>query len=89
MSENIQYEFLDDFDLSEIDGEYPGQHGGRWSNILKEWVKSGAKACRLTCANENEKKRCKGSLSNFIRKHKLDWTFVGERGTNNVYVVRT
>lgn len=87
MSEKIQYEFLDDFDLSEIDGEFPGTHG-RWSNILREWIKSGAKACKLTCANENEKRRCKGSLSNFIRNHKLDWTFVSERGTNNVYVVR-
>lgn len=88
MKEKIQYEFLEDFDLSEIDGEYPGTHG-RWSNILREWIKSDAKACRLACANQDEKRRCKSSLQNFIKVHKLDWTYVGERGTNNVYVVRS
>lgn len=86
--EKIEYAFIKDFDLSQIEQELPGQNG-RWANILYEWMRTDAKACRLTCANDSEKKKRKASLSNFIRNHKLDWIYVGERGTNNVYVVRS
>lgn len=81
----IEIEFLDDIDLSEIESV---DRDGRWSMILREWIKSGTKACKLTCANQKEKTRCKSALTGFIKAHNLDWTFVGERGTNNVYVVR-
>jgi len=84
----IEFTFLDDLDLSLIEKDGSGTNG-RWANIIREWVNSGAKACKLTCANLAEKKRCKSALYNFIRDHKLDWTFVGERGTNNVYLVRS
>ena len=86
--EKIEYAFLKDFDLSQIEQEIPGQNG-RWAKILYEWASTDAKACRLTCASETEKKKCKSALYNLIKSHSLDWTYVGERGTNNVYVVRS
>ena len=85
LKEKIEFEFLDDFDLSEIE---VATRNGRWSKILNEWVASNAKACRLTCANAEEKRRCRGAISTFVRTHKLDWTVVSEKGTYNIYVVR-
>jgi len=83
----IEFTFLNDIDLSSIAKDGTGSTG-RWVNVLYEWINSGAKACKLTCANEAEKKKCKCALSNYIRSHNLDWTYIGERGTNNVYVVK-
>ena len=86
--EKIEFEFLEELDLLQIETDGAGGRKGRWSMILREWIKSGTKACKLTCANQKEKARCKSALAGFIKAHNLDWTFVGERGTNNVYVVR-
>lgn len=85
LNEKIEFEFLEDFDLSEIE---VATHDGRWVKILKEWIESGAKACKLTCASPKEKNRCRGAINLFVKKHALDWTVVGEKGTYNVYVVR-
>lgn len=87
--EKIEFTFLNDLDLSLIEKDSSGSgSSGRWANIIREWVNSGAKACKLTCANLAEKKKCKCALSNYIRSHNLDWTYIGEKGTNNVYLVR-
>lgn len=83
--EKVKFEFLDDIDLSEIE---IATHDGRWVKILKEWIESGAKACKLTCASPKEKNRCRSAINLFVKKHALDWTVVSERGTYNVYVVR-
>lgn len=84
-NKKIEFEFLEDFDLSEIE---IATHDGRWVKILKEWIESEAKACKLTCASPKEKSRCRSAISLFIKNHALDWTVVSERGTYNVYVVR-
>jgi len=81
----IEFEFLDDIDLSEIEAV---DRTGRWSRIFKEWINSNKKAVKLSLKSANERTLCRSSLYAFMRKYHLDWTVVSEKNTYNVYIVR-
>ena len=83
---DFEFEFLDDFDINEID---VATKEGRWALTIKKWMESGTKTCKFSLHNSVEKNNCAAAVNAYIKKHNLDWTVYPERNKYNVYVVRS
>lgn len=83
------YEFLEDFDPNDIEIATQGGEKGKWTNILCEWMETDSKTLKFSLKSQDEKRLCRAAISQYIRKHGLDYTIYNEKNKFNIYVVRS
>ena len=62
---------------------------GKYSEPIEHWLETDNKTLKFMCANAKEKKNCRTAVGSYCSNHKYDFTIFCERGTNNVYLVRS
>lgn len=62
---------------------------GKWAEVIEEWIKSDSKTLKFVCKNPKERNNCAGSARNYAKSHNYDYTIYPEKGTNNIYLVRS
>lgn len=62
---------------------------GKYVGILQDWLETDNKTLKLVCKDANEKKNLCTCVTVYRKNHNLDYTIYRERGTYNVYLVRS
>ena len=83
-TEEITFEFLDEFDPNDIEFETKR----RWATTLDEFGKQDAKAIKFTLKSPKEKNLCRAAVELYKKNHHLDWTVFPEKGKYNIYVCK-
>ena len=80
------YEYLEELPA---DLEFSkGSHKGKYTLIIEEWLKSGAKNLRFKCHTEAEMKTVRSSSASYKRKHNANFTIWKDRKTYDVYLIK-